>query len=71
MDRTFSPKPGFQWNPLRRHRNLPCPCKSGRKIKRCHGMFEVLPDEDVAQAKDYLRELALHGFIRTRLSEIK
>lgn len=62
--------PGFDWNPLKRHRNLPCPCESGLKAKRCHGKFEVLPHEEVAKVKAYLRKLSALGFIEARPSEI-
>lgn len=31
------PAPGMAWNPLLKwERNLPCPCKSGKKFKHCH-----------------------------------
>lgn len=43
------PKPGFVWNPLKKHRNIPCPCHSGRKAKHCCGRIEALP-EAVAEA---------------------
>lgn len=62
--------PGFARNPLRRHRNLPCPCGSGRKIKRCHGLIDVIPVQDAEKCKDYLRLLAQHGFIRIRPIEV-
>jgi hypothetical protein len=39
-------KPGFVWNPLKKFpRNSLCPCKSGKKFKKCHlkSMPEALP----------------------------
>lgn len=60
--------PGFGWNPLKKHRNLPCPCGSGLKIKRCHGQSETLPLEDIAKCKEYLGKLEAYGFIRSRRS---
>lgn len=33
----YTPKPGFDWNPLRQFpRNSPCWCGSKLKAKRCH-----------------------------------
>lgn len=66
----YTPDPGYDWNPLKRHRNLPCPCGSGQKVKRCHGMAEMLPLEDIKKVKAWLLELARAGFIKTRLAEI-
>lgn len=66
----YHPIQGHEWNPLKRHRNLPCPCGSGQKIKRCHGQAETLPIEDLALAKEYLKRLALHGFIKDRKNEV-
>lgn len=54
MPSAYSPRPGHDWNPLRRHRNIPCPCGSGHKAKRCHGRAEILPEEDVRKIKAYL-----------------
>lgn len=37
---------GFMWNPLLKlPRNSPCPCKSGKKFKKCHlpKMTRMLP----------------------------
>lgn len=66
----YTPHPGDDWNPLRRHRNLPCPCGSGKKIKRCHGQAETLPLDDLPKVKEYLKRLAMHGFIKERQSEV-
>lgn len=62
-------RPGYDWNPLKRHRNLPCPCGSGKKLKRCHGEPSALPTEDVELAKTYLTKLAQYGFIKRREGE--
>ena len=35
--RRYVLKPGHQWNPLKEYpRNLPCPCGSNKKFKKCH-----------------------------------
>lgn len=66
----YSPDQNYSWNPLTRHRNLPCPCMSGQKIKRCHGKFDTIHVDDLPKVKDYLRKLAEHGFIKAREKEI-
>lgn len=43
----YQVKKGFMWNPLRKiPRNMPCPCGSGKKFKKCHylAMPAVLPE---------------------------
>lgn len=62
-------QPGFAWNPLKRHRNLPCPCGSGLKVKRCHGQSETMSLEDAEQTKRWLAHLARAGFIKERVEE--
>ena len=47
--------PGFGWNPLLAHRNIPCPCASGRKAKVCHGLSRTLPLKDVEGLKQWLK----------------
>lgn len=44
---------GYSWNPLRSlPRNLPCPCGSGVKFKRCH--LDKMPDAiPTKMAKEY------------------
>lgn len=38
----MGPKPGFVFNPLRKLPvNMPCPCMSGKKFKKCH--LDLLP----------------------------
>lgn len=63
------PNEGRDWNPLKRHRNIPCPCGSGKKAKRCHGKAETLTIEDCEKVKSYLTKLASHGFIKRREGE--
>ena len=63
---TYVFKQGFEWNPLRRHRNLPCPCGSKKKIKRCHGKVDALTHEDAEKARIYLRMLSAYGWIEGR-----
>mgnify|MGYP003405159551 CR=1 FL=1 len=67
----YTPNPGFEPNPLRPYRNLPCPCGSKRKIKRCHGATDYLTTELAAHAREYLRKLSAAGFIEARRSEIR
>jgi uncharacterized protein YecA (UPF0149 family) len=68
--KVYLPADGYAPNPLRAHRNLPCPCGSNRKAKKCHGRYDFLPVADVAQIKAYLRTLSATGFITVRPSEI-
>lgn len=67
----YTPKPGFEWNPLRRYPNLPCPCASNKKAKRCHGAHGIIPAEDAVRVRAYLRELSAQGFIQARRSHIR
>lgn len=62
----YSFDPGLERNPLRRYRNLPCPCQSGQKVKRCHGRLDALPKELIPAVKAWLRELSAYGFIEAR-----
>lgn len=63
--------PGFARNPLRRHRNIPCPCGSGKKAKRCHGAEEFVETKMADRIRQYLRELSAGGFITVRPGEIE
>jgi hypothetical protein len=49
----YTPKPGFAFNPAvtRIGRNEPCPCKSGKKFKKCHlaTQMRVIPAEAAAE----------------------
>lgn len=67
----YSPKPGYDWNPLRKFRNVLCPCGSAKKSKVCHGKAETLPIADVNKVKDYLRELSMQGIIKVSLTDIE
>jgi hypothetical protein len=69
--KAYSPAPGHDWNPLRRYRNIPCPCGSNRKAKHCHGRPETLPLGMIEKVKDYLRGLSAQGFIEVRKGEIQ
>jgi len=60
----YHPKPGYVWNPLKKYRNLPCPCGKGKKVKRCHGLFEAVPASEAKTLSDYLARLKEHGFVR-------
>ncbi len=51
-------KPGYAWNPLLGvDRNIPCPCGSGAKFKKCHllKMPRAIPEDLAAQYKAALR----------------
>lgn len=50
--------PGYQWNPMRQlPRNMPCPCRSGRKFKRC--CLKQMPIAvPAAVADDYRKQMA-------------
>ena len=55
----IKPKPGFTWNPLLRlPRNLPCPCRSGKKFKTCHlnKLPQVVP-QNVADSYEQAMKL--------------
>jgi uncharacterized protein YecA (UPF0149 family) len=66
----YKPMPGYSFNPLRSFRNIPCPCGSNRKAKRCHGAAEILPDSEVAVVKAYLMALSAEGMITVRAGDI-
>lgn len=66
----YQPKEGHDFNPLRRHRNVACPCGSKFKAKYCHGMFDILPIETIRKIKEYLRLLSSKGVIQVKPSEI-
>ncbi len=66
----YSPNPGFDWNPMRKFRNIPCFCGSKLKAKRCHGRLDALPHDVLPKVKAYLRMLSAAGFIEVRSSEI-
>jgi uncharacterized protein YchJ len=63
-------KEGFVRNPLKRFRNLPCPCDSGQKVKRCHGLLDALNAEQAKIAREYLRAMSAAGVISVRPSQI-
>lgn len=52
--REYRLMPGYDWNPLKKHRNIPCPCGSGHKAKRCCGTFEALPMDVAEKVRAYL-----------------
>lgn len=66
----YTPAAGHEANPLKRHRNVPCPCGSGKKAKRCHGRHDFIPEADAKNAKRYLRELSALGFIEVKLGTV-
>ena len=66
----YSPKEGHEFNPLRRHRNVACPCGCKFKAKYHLGKFDILPKEAVKEIKAYLRLLSSKGLIQVKPSEI-
>jgi hypothetical protein len=71
--RVYTPKAGHEWNPLRKYRNVLCPCSRGRqgvKAKHCHGSFDLVTHEDARKIRKYLRELSAAGVIRASASDI-
>jgi hypothetical protein len=65
--RVIIPPRGFDRNPLKAHRNAACPCGSGLKVKRCHGLEDYLPIEAAESARKYLAVLASQGLKPPRL----
>lgn len=49
------PKPGWTYNPLAKHRNIPCPCQSGHKAKLCCGRFPTVPLDVAAKVTAWLK----------------
>ncbi len=49
-------EPGYEWNPLKKYRNWPCPCESGLKVKRCCGQFEAIPVDVADKIKAYIAD---------------
>lgn len=45
--------PEYTFNPLTKARNMPCPCDSGLKAKRCCGQIPYVP-ADLARRLDVL-----------------
>jgi len=54
-------KAGWEWNPLSKHRNMPCICGSGKKTKRCHGMLDAVPTDVAEKLK---KAIAYEGFLK-------
>lgn len=51
----YSPREGYEWNPLKGYRNIPCPCGSGVKAKRCCGQFDTLPVKVAEKIRAHLK----------------
>lgn len=69
MTRAYAPNPGFAWNPLRAHRNAQCPCGSGEKVKRCHGVEDLVKGEEAVFAHAGALTLEGKGDLALRLIE--
>lgn len=67
----YTPLPDQDWNPLRQHRNVPCPCESGKKAKHCHGQAPTLLKKEVQMIWTYLRGLSARGLVELSESEMK
>lgn len=59
----FKMTEALAWNPLTRYpRNAPCPCKSEKKFKQCHGgpnMLRVVPKAEAEKLDRALKEMGL------------
>jgi len=52
-----APKKGLEWNPMLKYpRNDRCPCKSGKKFKKCcfPTMKQLLPWRDALEVQEHL-----------------
>jgi len=56
---TYSPKAGYAYNPLIRYRNVPCPCKSGKKVKKCCGQYRYVKKEFASKINKWLKTMGL------------
>jgi len=52
---TYHLQPGFEWNPLQKYRNIPCPCGSKKKAKKCCGMHETCSEDLAKKLKAFLK----------------
>jgi hypothetical protein len=54
----ISPPKGMVSNPLTKGKakNLPCPCGSGKKIKRCCGQFSYMKADLAATCKKFVED---------------
>ena len=50
---------GCARNPLSRYRNLPCPCKSGKKVKKCCGRYSHIKQESADKINEWLESVSL------------
>lgn len=67
----YLPKHGFDWNPLRKHRNIDCPCGSKKKAKKCHGLAEILPISDIKKINGYLKALSAAGMVKVSIAKVE
>jgi len=51
---------GLVLNPLRKIRNYPCACKSGKKIKDCHGKPRYVLEKDAVGLDAFVRRVKDH-----------
>ena len=54
MIKAYTLNPGLESNPLRKHRNIPCPCGKPKKAKNCCGRYAALPVKIAAIVRKYL-----------------
>lgn len=59
----YAPGPGFVLNPLRKFpRNLPCPCGSQKKFKKCHEpIIARTCSIEIAKKLQPIVDMALNG----------
>lgn len=70
----FNPGPEYR-NPLyaSEYRNMPCPCLSGKKVKKCHGReYSVKKDEydEIIRIGDEANKRYLESYNKNLQTEI-
>ena len=66
----YTPKAGYERNPLKRHPNERCPCGSTKKVKKCHGRAVYVTAADAAESRKWLRAMGAVGRIEVKPGEI-
>ena len=62
IEQAMNPKPkesptGLYFNPISggKYRNMSCPCASGKKVKKCHGIKSGLNKSELTEVNDLIR----------------
>lgn len=53
----YTPPVGYVLNPLAKIPNYPCACKSGKKIKHCHGSLKWITEKDAEPLKKFVKDV--------------